>query len=89
MNTPYPLDCAPDSPDLTFALEMIGARHDSARVRATLLPYLSHPDPIVREGAIYGIARHLDDDTRAALGRMAESDDSGEIRTTAREALEP
>lgn len=76
--------------DLTFAAEIAGCRiNESASVRPVLLDLLRHPDAIVREGAIYGIAHHLDDEVRMTLAMMSEYDPSGCIRECAREALEP
>lgn len=40
--------------DLTFAAESAG-RIDPARSRPVLLRLLEHRDPVVREGALYGL----------------------------------
>ena len=75
---------------LTFAAEIVGRRcDDSAAVRAALLPLLDYPSSVVREGAIYGLARHLDDDARAQLARVAAADPSFAVRAVAAEAIEP
>lgn len=73
--------------DLTFAAEIAGSIDDSESVRAALLPLLKHADSVVREGAIYGLAEHLDGPTRARLRRLAENDPSPAVRTVARDAL--
>jgi HEAT repeat protein len=74
--------------DLTFAAEIAGriAGHES--VRAVLVPLLAHAEAVVREGAIYGLTRHLDAPTRALLERLAIEDRSAAVRTAARDALD-
>jgi HEAT repeat protein len=74
--------------DLTFAAEELGA-HDSPRVRAVLLRLLEHPSAVVREGAIYGLARgDLTDDIAAALTKLAKLDTSDGVRSAAIGALD-
>jgi len=74
--------------DLTFAAEILGRAADSNLVRSTLVPLLRHNEAVVREGAIYGVAGHLDEATRVVLRRMAETDRSAAVRTAAEGALE-
>ena len=73
--------------DLTFAAEIAGRLSDSAAVRRTLLPLLSHDDAVVREGAIYGLAPHAEETVRSALARLSASDPSAAIRLAATETL--
>lgn len=74
--------------DLTFAAEILGHADDHALVRKVLSPLLSHPEAVVREGAIYGLANHLDSVTRALVKQRAESDPSHAVRTVAQDAIE-
>lgn len=73
---------------LTYAAEILGDAKDSALVKAALLPLLGHASAIVREGAIIGLASHMDDDVRAALARVAQADGSETIRLSASETLQ-
>lgn len=77
------------SADLTFAAEIAGSIPDSTMVRPALVPLLSHANPVVREGAIYGLANHLDEPTRERLCTLANEDASRAVRTAASDALEP
>lgn len=72
--------------DLTFAAEILGRCADGNLVRSTLSPLLRHPDAAVREGAIYGVAGHLDAELIAELARMAKSDSSAAVRSAAEDA---
>lgn len=74
--------------DLSFAAEFMGAATNSNLVRATLLPLLKHPVAPVREGAVYGLKRHLDDRSRNMLARLAAADPSAGVRSAAGEILE-
>jgi hypothetical protein len=71
----------------TFDLEALGDGSDSAAIRTKLIPFLSHPDAVMREGAIYGIARHVDDDVMALIRRMAADDSSDGVRTAAQDLI--
>lgn len=44
---------------LTYALEALGEFEDPHQVRNVLMPFLKHPKPYVREGAVYGLGRHM------------------------------
>jgi hypothetical protein len=74
--------------DLSFAAEILGRASDSRLVRKAIEPLLQHPEAVVREGAIYGITRHLDASMRAELERMSRSDPSAAVRTAAKDALD-
>jgi hypothetical protein len=74
--------------DLSFAAEILGRAFDSHLVRKTIGPLLQHPEAVVREGAIYGLTRHLDDPMRAELERTSRSDPSAAVRTAAKDALD-
>lgn len=73
--------------DLTFAAEIAGRIDDSRKVRPVLLALLKHPDPVVREGAIYGLARHVDPSVIAELQRLVTTDLSPAVRTAASDLL--
>lgn len=75
------------SPDLTFAAEALGRIDASWIVRQTLLPLLEHAEAIVREGAVYGLQKHLSDELRARLVRVARTDASAGVRAAAEDAL--
>jgi HEAT repeat protein len=77
-----------DPADLTFAAEIAGRLRDDGAVRRALVPLLSHPEAVVREGAIYGLARHLDAGVRTLLERLAAADPSAAGRTAAADALD-
>jgi HEAT repeat protein len=74
--------------DLTFAAEIAGGISDSSAVRPALIRLLDHPNPIVREGAIYGLSNHIDDATRRRLRKIADKDPSRSVRTAAGDALD-
>jgi HEAT repeat protein len=69
--------------DLTFAAEIAGRIDDSEKVRPILLGLLQHPAPIVREGAIYGLAGHVDSSVISELKRLTATDLSRAVRTAA------
>jgi HEAT repeat protein len=75
--------------ELSFAAEACGGIEDSVLAIAGLLPLLSHPTAPVREGAIYGLQRHLEasEEARSALRLIAESDASPGVRRAASDAL--
>ena len=73
--------------DLTFAAEIAGRIPSSAAVREALLPLLDHPKAVVREGAVYGLGKHLDDPVRQRLARLAEDDQSAAVRCAAAETI--
>lgn len=73
--------------DLTFAAEILGRCADSVLVRAALLPLLQHEAAVVREGAVYGLAKHRNEETNKHLRLVASSDSSPGVQTAARDAL--
>lgn len=77
-----------DPADLTFAAEIAGRLRDGDDVRRALVPLLSHPKAVVREGAVYGLARHVDAGVREILERLAAEDTSAGVRTAAADALD-
>jgi hypothetical protein len=77
-----------DVADLTFAAEIAGRIADSIAVRAVLAPLLTHAEPVVREGALYGLTRHVDSGLRASIEDMALHDASEAVRTVARDVLD-
>ncbi len=74
--------------DLTFAAEAAGEINDSIEVRRVLCALLTHGAPLVREGAIYGLVKHLDGETRSILEEVAGTDPSPGVREAAAESLE-
>lgn len=74
--------------DLTFAAEIAGRANNYESVRSALLMLLEHEHPVVREGAIYGVARHMDDETRRHLLRISQGDGNSVIRQAALDTLE-
>ncbi len=73
--------------DLTFAAEALGRSNMGGLVRSTLKPLLHHASAVVREGAIYGLQRHVNADVRATLETLAKSDPSAGVRGAAEDAL--
>lgn len=74
--------------DLTFAAEALG-RVPEALSLPVLFALASDNSRLVREGAVYGLARHVRNaDVRAVLTRMSKEDSSPGVRTAAAEALD-
>jgi hypothetical protein len=76
-----------EASDLTFAAEALGRSNMGWLVRHALKPLLTHTSAVVREGAIYGLQKHIDPDIHAALKAVSESDVSPAVRTAAEDAL--
>lgn len=75
--------------DLTFAAEAAGRIADATRAIPALLALLDHTSPLVREGAIYGLAPHADDPSVAArLLAVSNNDPSAAVRVAAHESIE-
>jgi len=77
-----------EAADLTFAAEIAGRLPDHSAIRSALVPLLSHREAVVREGAIYGLTRHIDAAVRTTLERLAGGDPSRAVRTAAADALD-
>lgn len=73
--------------DLTFAAEALGRSSISDLVRRTLVPLLGHDSAVVREGAIYGLQRHINSEIRSTLEEISHIDDSPAVRTAAENTL--
>mgnify|MGYP007071587490 CR=1 FL=1 len=73
---------------LTFAAEIAGEALPSAEVVPALRELLAHASPLVREGAIYGLARHPSAELRTRLRAIAEADSSPGVRSAAEDVLE-
>jgi len=74
--------------ELTFA----AALGDSQTTLACscLLRLLAHKEPVVREGAIYGLQGHLrSPGVKERLARVAESDPREGVRLAAQDSLDP
>lgn len=74
---------------LTFAAEAAGRIANTSLAVAILLPLLGQPDPVVREGAIYGLMPHLglSLEARDALRGMAQADPSPGVVAAIQDAL--
>jgi hypothetical protein len=80
--------CKLEPHQLTFIAERLGRR--SPPPLRWLILLSRHASPVVREGAVYGLAPHAQDQAaRIALEGIAASDPSPEVRSAAREVLEP
>jgi HEAT repeat protein len=84
-----------DDPSLTFAAEILGEVDATHEFFPALIELLHHEQAYVREGAVYGLARHCRDETsgtawyvRDCLREVSIADLSPEVRAVAREALE-
>lgn len=74
---------------LSLALEEVRGIEDRDHAVRTLLRFSNNPQPLVREGAIYGLADFTDlEKVRERLTRMSETDDNEGLRKAAAEALE-
>ena len=73
---------------LTHAAEIAGRELPSEQVVATLLELLRHGSPLVREGAIYGLAAHRSKAVDAELKSLFERDASPGVRAAAESILE-
>ncbi|MRG98177.1 HEAT repeat domain-containing protein [Polyangium spumosum] len=73
---------------LTHAAEAAGAITESAIVAPVLLRLLGHKSPLVREGALYGLASHLTEEVMGRIRAVAESDPIEEVQDAARSVLE-
>jgi hypothetical protein len=73
---------------LTFAAEIAGGIPQPDVVVPALVELLSHPSPVVREGAVYGLGKHLTDEVRLRLAAVSEQDSSPAVRAAAHDALE-
>jgi hypothetical protein len=74
--------------NLTFAAEITGRIENSVLVRSALLPLLEHDHPVVREGALYGLAKHLDEEIRRRILLVGTNDPNIEVRQAANDVLE-
>lgn len=80
---------------LSIVAERLGQEWPQVRGAYQMLhELLAHPSPIVREGAIYGLAALVepdgpDADTRERFKAIAVSDSSPGVRAAAREEFEP
>lgn len=74
---------------LTFAAEAAGRITNAALAVAVLVPLLGHADPVVREGANYGLEPHLGSslEARDALRQMAQSELSPGVTAAIRDAF--
>lgn len=74
--------------DLTFAAEAAGDIRDTRRVQVALFALLRHVSPLVREGAIYGLAKlPPTDEVQTALREISQNDASAGVRAAAADVL--
>ncbi len=74
--------------DLTFAAEIAGRMLRGSVLVARLRELLNHARPVVREGALYGLAFHLAEPGVAMdIRRVAREDPSSAIRSVAADLL--
>jgi len=73
--------------DLSFAAETAGRWLQSGDARVALVPLLDHHDPGVREGALYGLARHMTPSVAAHVGEISKRDASEAVRAVAEDTL--
>jgi hypothetical protein len=75
--------------DLTFAAESLGRLADHESAREALVALLHNPSPVVREGAIYGLAKlPMKAEVHAILVKIASEDSSAAVRGAAADALD-
>ncbi|MDO8446653.1 MAG: HEAT repeat domain-containing protein [Deltaproteobacteria bacterium] len=74
---------------LTFAAESLGLSKNTELVETTLLPLLKHQFAPVREGAIYGLQRHIFDSSKIheAIQDVSLNDTSKGVRSAAHDAI--
>lgn len=72
---------------LTYAAEEAGNQLESELVVPALLQLLSHPQALVREGAILGLGEHESDEITTRLLEIASMDSSPGVRERAKGAL--
>lgn len=75
---------------LTFAVEILGRDVDRPWVAGALMDILrTHRSPLVREGAVLGLLRHLDRiGVRDALREIVARDPSEGVKATAQDILD-
>ncbi|MCK6588581.1 MAG: HEAT repeat domain-containing protein [Polyangiaceae bacterium] len=73
---------------LTYAAEAAGTITDRDLVVPVLVSLLAHSSPLVREGAVYGLAQHTDPSVSAALRDVAANDPVSGVREAAESVLE-
>ena len=73
--------------DLTFAAEYIGSARIPG-VSETLLRLLSHPSPLVREGAVYGLGKNMNAEVAASVRKTLDTETSPGVRLAIVELLE-
>jgi hypothetical protein len=78
------------TPDkLTYIAEALGYKHNDSKILYTLLGFLWHPSPVVREGAIYGLRNYKNFRTvQDVIGLLSEFDPSPGVKAAAKEWLE-
>jgi HEAT repeat protein len=74
---------------LSFAAEIAGRQLPSEKVIPSLLKLARHEEPVVREGALYGLSFHLDDEVvRTTVQTIASSDTSEAVRSVADDLMD-
>lgn len=73
--------------DLTFAAEALSGAVSSPELVRALYELLEDPSPLVREGAVYGLAGHLNALVTERLQRAADQDSSSGVRGAIEDVL--
>lgn len=73
---------------LTFAAEAFGYSDDSGLAIETVLPLMSHPNATVREGAVYGLAPHVDREVARRFRDILGWEPSPGVRAAITDVLE-
>jgi len=73
---------------LTWAAEAAGCIRESEAAVPVLLGLLDHESPLVREGAVYGLAEHRDEKVVVKLNWIAMNDQDDAVKRAARVAAE-
>jgi hypothetical protein len=73
--------------ELTFAAETLGSIPDPQLVMPVLRDLLEHSSPLVREGAVYGLAQQRTPEAKSLLCKVAREDPSRGVRDAAADYL--
>jgi HEAT repeat protein len=77
-----------DSDTLAYAAEVAGNNIASNIIRSPLEKLLNHKDSIVREGAIFGLSKHLTPQLKKRIQFMSLHDENNDVRSAALDILE-
>jgi len=74
--------------DLALVLEVTGSVLGRNTIISYLDKHLTHPSPMVREGAIFGIGYHLTSEIEKKLKYISNHDSDEGVREAAQDILE-